>query len=546
MDEQKLSEEAKNRAQRRPLFQRLLRSVAGGDGHFREVIIGRNFVETRLAYLIDGRMENYEVDQITQQNWVGAIFKGRIQNLEPGLRAAFVTTGQERNAFLHYWDMLPAANESFEVINDHSSRTEITLEDIPRAYPVGTEILVQVTKAQMGTKGPRVTTNIALPGRYLVLMPFNDQCGISRKIEDAKERERLKGLLKSLAVPPGMGVVIRTAGAGKRPKYFLRDLSLLLKEWQAIEEKMREMDGPGLLYREPDLAGRAVRDFLTDDIDRMVTDSPEIFSQIVRDVNVVAPRMRSRIHLYDEGTPIFEYFNVEKQIVQAFSRRVPLHSGGEIVIEETEALIAIDVNTGSHRPRREKEGSYMLQVNLEAAAEIVRQIRLRNLGGLIIIDFIDMVNRSDQRRVFEAVRDAMESDTERFQILPISPLGIMQITRQRHAQSLSRDMRRPCPYCDGHGTLESAQTTAIRVLTALTVELQKLPAAMDGKRRQLRVLVHPDVLQFLKKFANDHLSEIESIHGIDLIFSANSGIHRENFSIVPDPASPATTRSGAA
>jgi ribonuclease G len=534
IDGERLAEEAFGRAKKQPLLQRILKNISKGDGKFREVIIGKNFAETRLAVLVDGRMEAFELEPVSQQNWVGAIFKGRIQNLEHGLRAAFVITGQEKNAFLHYWDMLPAANESFEVVGHRAAQREITVDDIPKMYPVGSEIIVQVTKAQMGNKGPRVTTNIALPGRYMVLMPFSGQCGISRKIEDPKERERLCRILGSLALPPGMGVVIRTAGAEKKLKYFVRDLSLLLQGWAAVAEKIEAADGPCLLHREPDLAGRVVRDFLTEEVDRVVTDSPELFSQIVAGVNGVAPRMRSRIHLYEEATPLFQYFNVEKQIIQAFSRRVPLPSGGEIVVEETEALIAIDVNTGSHRSRGEKEDSIISQVNLEAAAEIVRQMRLRNLGGLIIIDFIDMQSRTDQRKLFEFMYQSMAKDTERFQILPISPLGIMQISRQRHSQSLVRDMRRPCPYCAGRGTLESSQATAMRVLAALTERLGTSIETEKNAAVSLRITVHPDVLAFLKNYANDHLTAVEEERGVRLTFAANGAIHRENFAILDE------------
>ncbi|MDR2576879.1 MAG: Rne/Rng family ribonuclease [Puniceicoccales bacterium] len=534
IDGEQLIEEAKARAKKQPILQRILKNIVSSDGKFREIVMDRNFAETRLAFLVDGRMETFAVDTPMHQNWVGAIFKGRIQNLDPGLKAAFVITGQEKNAFLHYWDMMPAANDSFEILGKSSSNREITVNDIPKMYPVGTEILVQVTKAQMGTKGPRVTTNIALSGRYLVLTPLQEHWGISRKIESAQERERLKGILQSLTLPPGMGVVVRTAGAEKKLKHFIRDLSMLLKTWDEISKKLKTVDGPGLLYREPDLAGRAVRDFLTDDVDRIVTDSPELYAQIVRDINAVAPRMRSRVHLYAGPVPLFAAINVEKQIIQAFSRRVALQSGGEIVIEETEALTAIDVNTSSQRCEKANGDSYLLRVNLEAAEEIVRQMRLRNLGGLIIIDFIDMQDKADQRKLFQSMKAMMEKDTERFQILPISPLGIMQISRQRHSQSLFRNMRRPCPYCEGRGALELPQTTAMRVLNALMDVIKKSPKKVSTTPRQLRAIVHPDVLEFLKNTANDHLSNIEQNHGVSLTFSANNHIHREKFFIRSD------------
>ncbi|MDR3117515.1 MAG: Rne/Rng family ribonuclease [Puniceicoccales bacterium] len=534
VDRQALAEGARERARQRPFLQRVLKGMSKGDRRFREVLIGRNFVDTRLALLVDGRMEALEVERADGQNWVGAIFKGRIQNLEPGLKAAFVITGQEKNAFLHYWDMLPAANDAYEIVANHGSgRRELTLEDIPKAYPVGAELMVQVIKAQIGTKGPRVTTNITLSGRYLVLTPFNGQCGISRKIEDAGERERLKEILRELAVPDGMGLVIRTAGAEKKLKYFVRDLSLLLQEWERIAEKMQRSPEPCLLYREPDLVGRAVRDFLTDEVDRVVVDSPAVFSQLVQDVGTVAPKLKGRVYLHDKPVPLFEYYSVEKQILQTFSRKVTLPSGGEIVIEETEALIAIDVNTGSHHRRREGgDGGLILAVNLEAADEIVRQMRLRNLGGLIIVDFIDMKNRADQKKILDAMQAGMEKDSARFQILPISPFGMMQITRQRHSQSLTNDTRRRCPYCDGRGTLESPQTTAIRVQSSISAQL-------GGERREalaLRITVHPEVMHYLREFAGEFFGEMEARHNAQLTFCASEALHRENFTIQSVPA----------
>jgi ribonuclease G len=328
-----------------------------------------------------------------------------------------------------------------------------------------------------------------------------------------------------------MGAVVRTAGAGKRLKCFLRDLSLLLGEWKRITEKMEAMKGPGLLYREPELAERAVRDFLTDDVDRIAVDRPELFSRIIGAVDGAIPRMRSRVQLYEGKEPIMEYFHAEEQIDRLFARRLALPSGGEIVIEETEALIAVDVNTGSHRNRKKDGGGYILQVNLEAAEEIVRQMRLRGLGGLIVIDFIDMASSADQKKLQETMQRLMEVDTERFQILPISPFGTMQISRQRHSQSLCRDIRRPCPYCNGRGTVESASATAVRILAALRRALHESIAVGAGERQPVRLIVHPDVLQILRQGARDELEEVEKTCCVQLTISASEAIHRENFSI---------------
>jgi ribonuclease G len=530
IDEESLHNTAQERAKQQPLLQRIAKSLSKNNKKFCEIILSCECDEICLASLVDGLMEEFEMDSIHNSNLVGSIFKGRIQNLEDGLKAAFVIIGQEKNAFLHYWDMLPAANESFEIISPGSQKSKITLADIPRMYPIGSEIPVQVIKSQIGSKGPRVTTNIALPGRYLVLTPYDDRLGISRKIEDEKERDRLKHILEKLVIPEGMGIVVRTAGAEKKLKYFVRDLSILLNKWHGIVEKLQQMEDPGIVYREPGLVSRAVRDFLTDDVDRIVSDSPEICREIMREINEIAPSMKNKVAFYEESPPIFEYFNVEKQLQRLFNRRVPLSSGGEIVFEETEALTAIDVNTGSHKLSGKGSKNFILQVNLEAAQEIARQMRLRNLGGLIVIDFIDMKNASDQKRLLEEMQKFMTNDPARFQILPISALGIMQISRQRHSQSFTRGTRSCCPYCCGRGTIQSPRATAQLVQRAI---FRSIRNETNPKREtmQLRIFLHGDVLEFLQKNRCNELELMEKNYDAKLIFQGDETIHRENFRI---------------
>lgn len=290
---------------------------------------------------------------------VGGIYKGRIKNLDPGLKAAFVDIGYNKNAFLHYWDMLlppPTRRlKSSALIKKKDTGGQRpalpTVKDIPSMYPPGTDIVIQVTKGPIGTKGPRTTTNLSLPGRYLILTPFSDGCGISRKIEDPQERKRLKTLINELTIPEGMGVIVRTAGEGKKPRYFVRDLHLLLTKWQEIMQKMENDRAPTCLYQEPDIVERTVRDFLTEDIDRVLIDNEADYKRTQELVAQISSRSRGKIAYYKEAIPVFERYNIERQIEQTFQRRVPLPSGGEIVIDETEALISIDVNTGSHKSR---------------------------------------------------------------------------------------------------------------------------------------------------------------------------------------------------
>ena len=501
IDQRQLADEAAKRRKELPLLQRIVKHFSKDRAVYRELVINAETLEKRVALLTNGVLDKFEIEHKGENRMVGAIFKGRVQNLEGGLKAAFVDIGQPKNAFLHYWDMLPAANDSqVEFIRDNESaeqkqrKARYQAKDIPQLFPAGSDIVIQVVKDQIGTKGPRSTTNIALPGRYLVLMPFSGACGVSRKIEEASERERLKDILRSLTIPEGMGVIIRTAGEGKQARWFVRDLHMLLKRWQAIVEKINAPDRkPVLLYQEPGLIERTVRDFLTEEVDRILVDNPEDFKLVQDLVGEVSPRSRSRVELYADPIPVFERYNIERQIEQLFQRRVPLPSGGEIVIDETEALTAIDVNTGGHRGKDgAKDGNFITQANLEAVTEAARQIKLRNLGGLIMIDTIDMKNPKDRKKVFEALRDAMEDDRAKHQILPISALGVLQMTRQRHTESNTTSMYTACPHCQGRGIVKNPRTVSVEIQRKLLSVIRRLrEATSPDKELEINILLHP-------------------------------------------------------
>ena len=501
IDQRQLADEASKRRKELPLLQRIVKHFSKDRAVYRELVINAETLEKRVALLTNGVLDKFEIEHKGENRMVGAIFKGRVQNLESGLKAAFVDIGQPKNAFLHYWDMLPAANDSqVEFIRDNESaaqkdrKARYQAKDIPQLFPSGSDIVIQVVKDQIGTKGPRSTTNIALPGRYLVLMPFSGACGVSRKIEEAPERERLKDILRSLTIPEGMGVIIRTAGEGKQARWFVRDLHVLLKCWQAIVEKINAPDRkPVLLYQEPGLIERTVRDFLTEEVDRILVDNPEDFKLVQDLVGVVSPRSRSRVELYNDPIPVFERYNIERQIEQLFQRRVPLPSGGEIVIDETEALTAIDVNTGGHRGKDgAKDGNFITQANLEAVTEAARQIKLRNLGGLIMIDTIDMKNPKDRKKVFDTLREAMEDDRAKHQILPISQLGVLQMTRQRHTESNTTSMYTACPHCQGRGIVKNPRTVSVEIQRKLLSTIRRLREAVGpDKELEINILLHP-------------------------------------------------------
>jgi ribonuclease G len=529
---------AQERAQQRPLLQKIMAVFRKEKGSYRELIINSEPLEKRVALLVDGRLEKFEIERESDNRMVGGIFKGRIKNLDPGLKAAFVDIGYSKNAFLHYWDMLPAAaDSSVEVVRvnrkrDAQPKGEVTVKDIPSLYPPGTDIVIQVTKGPIGTKGPRTTTNLSIPGRYLILTPYSDGCGISRKIEDNNERRRLKQLINELTIPEGMGVIVRTAGEGKKSRYFVRDLHILLKKWEEITKKMQAERAPTCLYMEPDLVERTVRDFLTEEVDRVLIDNKDDFERTQSLVGQISKRSRSRIALYNDSIPIFERFNIERQIEQTGQRKVPLPSGGEIVIDETEALIAIDVNTGSHKNKAGDEKNTIYAVNLEAAREISRQIRLRNLGGLIIIDFIDMKERRHRNSVYEKMVELMATDKARNHILPISQLGIMQMTRQRQQESLWSNLYTDCPYCRGRGIVKSATTMSVELQRRLSSVARRLQLRKDGKEYSLRVLVHPGILERLRSEDADLLVRMETSYGVKLAFRADPAYHVEHFKII--------------
>jgi len=500
----------------------------------KEVIINAETLETRVGVLEDGKLEEFNIERTTEERLVGSIFKGKVRNLEDGLKAAFVDIGFEKNAFLHYWDIVPNQfDSSVEIVEREGGRRrdkpKITQKDIPRVYPPGSDIIVQVTKGPIGTKGPRVTTNLVLPGRYLVLLPNSDQSGISRKIENQEERKRLKKILRELSIPDGMGVIMRTAGEGQQTRYFVRDLALLLEEWRVVQDKIKSQPMATCVFQEPDLIERTVRDFLTEDVERIVVDSPKAYDRMRDMISKISKRSASKVKLYNEPQAIFDRFNISKQLENAFSRQVHLKSGGYIVVDETEALVAIDVNTGRHKGSKDQE-STILKVNIEAADEICRQLRLRNMGGLIVLDFIDMKSRRDQQQVYQRVKEGLRRDKAKTHILPISQLGLMEMTRQRHSESVRAAVYDDCPYCKGRGKVKSSLTMSVEIQRKLSEILKK--RSRDESDFQLRIVVNPTILDRLRTEDEKHLIEMEKRYFGKLSFRADPAMHAEQFKIV--------------
>ncbi len=536
-----------------------------------KLIVSCEKLEKRVALLENNRLEEYTIERDTDRNIVGGIYKGKVRNIEHGLKAMFVDIGFEKNAFLHFWDAIPAALDSgVEVVSRNGKEVEsaekdavseksgggsrrggsrrggrgkksgggggsggsgggakkITAKDIPDIYPVGADVIVQVSKGPISNKGPRITTNISMPGRYLVLMPFSHECGISRKIDDPKERDRLRQILRELDLPEGMGVIMRTAGQGQRARYFVRDLSLLLEQWEAIEKGMKEKPAPAELFREPDLIDRSVRDFLTDEVDEVLVDDLVAFERMEALIDQISKRAKKRIHHYGGVQPIFDFFGVQSQIDSAFQRQVWLPCGGYIVIDETEAMIAIDVNSGRNKGAKDMDKN-LLTTNLEAADEMARQLRLRNIGGLIVGDFIDMKSRKDQQAVYQRMRERLKRDKARTHVLPISQLGLMEMTRQRAQESLASSQYSNCPHCKGKGMIKSPMTMSVEMQRALHTVMKR---HLDDVH-EVKVIVHPTLLERLREEDEELLIDIERRYAGRLSFRSDPTFHSEHFVI---------------
>ncbi len=500
----------------------------------REIIINAEKLETRVAVLESGRLEEFQVEHPSQERLVGSIFKGRIQNLENDLQAAFVDIGLKKNAFLHYWDMFPDDESRLDEDDSDekrsSKRRRISNEEIAKRFPPGSEIVVQVSKGPISTKGPRVTASLSIPGRYLVMMPGCRLRGVSRKIGDGKERLRLKKILDRLTLPSDdTGLIVRTAGQGASKRAFVRDWRGLCSVWTELQNNIREKKTPCCVYQEPDLIERVVRDWLSEDIDRVVIDDAEAYERIRAIAARISRHAKGLIHHYDGQAAIFDHYGVERQLEEAFRRKVPLKTGGYLVIDETEALIAVDVNTGRHKGKGSQEDA-ILEVNLDAVEEVARQLRLRNIGGLVVLDLIDMKSRKHQTAVFKAMKAALKRDKARTNVLPISDLGLMEMTRQRQEESILSQMYTDCPYCRGHGLIRSP--------LALSVDIQRQIAAIkrkllhEKKDADLQVLVAPSVLERLRREDEAMLVELQRDFPGRFAFKTEPQRHPESFSII--------------
>ena len=526
----------------------------------REIVINVEKLETRVAVVENGRLEEYMVEHPDDERLVGCIFKGRVQNLEDDLQAAFVDIGLKKNAFLHYWDMTPDQDAYLDEDDDEEEEelkpgkggkrtgkgrrhaTRLTNEQIHEKFKPGSEIIVQVTKGPISTKGPRVTTNLSIPGRYLVMMPGTKTRGVSRKIGDAEERRRLKKILDKLLLPDEVGLIVRTAGVGAKGTSFVRDMRNLLESWHELQGNVKNLRTPCCVWQEPDLVERVVRDWLTEDIDNVLVDDEKTFEKLRDVTSRISRRAKGKVRRYEGAENVFERLGVERQLHDAFNRQVKLKSGGYLVIDETEALIAVDVNTGHHKGKGSQEDA-ILEVNLEAVEEVARQLRLRNIGGLVVLDLIDMKSRKHQKQVYRALKDALKRDRARTNVLEISELGLLEMSRQRHEESILSMLSSTCPCCGGHGVVKSPLAVSIELQRQLTSILRKA----EAEKRPIvpKIVIAPAVMQRLRTEDAQILAELQARHNTKLTFVSELHRHPETYSILDAESGQVLYSSGA-
>ncbi|GIW72879.1 MAG: ribonuclease E [Planctomycetota bacterium] len=457
--------------------------------------------EIRIAVVEGKTLQEYYVERASSSNLLGNIYKGRVVSVEPSIQAAFVDFGTHTNGFLHVSDVMPAYGRGLAGKDNGGGRRE-RRPDIQELLRKGQEVLVQVSKEEIGSKVPTLTTYISLPGRYMVLMPSIGKRGVSKKIEDEEERRHLRQVLAELNPPKGMGCIIRTAGAGHMKSELAADLNYLLKLWKAITTRVRQVRSPALIYQETDLVLRAMRDLVTDEIDEIVFDTQEACERAKQFFAEAMPAFTSRVRLHAEPIPLFERHGVEPQIERLYEREVRLPSGGSIVIEQTEALVAIDVNSGKSKLNDNLEDT-AYKTNLEAVREIARQLRLRDLGGVICIDFIDMRSERYRAEVERQLREALRKDRARTRVARMSKFCILEMTRQRVRMSIRRTHYRDCPMCAGSGSIKTPESMGLQVVRQLRGHVVRYPG------RDIEVKVHPEVAAYLNGAKRETVRELE-------------------------------------
>lgn len=510
-----------------------------------EILINRSFRETRVSRVENGSLVEFSVERKSDQSIVGNIYMGRVSRVLPGMQAAFLEIGLSRTAFLYVSHVLDPNRKQEELLSEtptafdedgsaethpdeeietQSSHFGVHLPNISSLIREGELVMVQVIKEPMGTKGARLSGYVSIPGRFLVYLPDTRNVGISRRIENAEERERLKSIVEKNRPKQG-GFILRTVAEGASEKQLKDDMEYLVKLWGSIKKVADKKTTPGLIHSELDIALRVVRDRVTDDVDRIVIDELATFKQMSKFIQSFLPRFKKRIEIHSGKTQIFEHYGIEADITRAMARKVWLKSGGYIVLDETEALTAIDVNTGRFVGRRNLEET-IFQTNLEAVKEVAYQIRLRNLGGLIVLDFIDMTALSNRERVYQALLEELKKDPVRTNVLPVSQLGLIEMTRKRTRESLRQQLSSTCRGCEGRGYVKSRETIANEILRSCEKEAQQV---VEGS--VLALYCHPSIAEFFAEEERAAVEDLEKVIHRRLVVKVDPNLHLEEYEV---------------
>jgi ribonuclease G len=505
----------------------------------RELLINAAPRETRVAILEDDELVELLVDRPEARRMVGDMYLGRVEAVLPGIQAAFVDIGTEKSAFLHSSDLVYPEGEGDEDDDDadedengggrdekeSSRRQRAKAPAIQDVLKRGQDILVQVSKEPISTKGPRVTAQISLAGRFLVYMPFASRVGVSRKIGDRAERQRLREQMQKLLPEDSGGIIVRTVGEDVTPDTFERELNTLMGQWKRIKRKTHFVRAPALVHRETSLTRGLMRDVFSTKVEQVTVDARQVFNEIVEYLKGIAPELIERVKLYEEQVPLFDKANIEHEIRDLFKRRCDLPSGGYLIIEPTEALVSIDVNSGRYTGKKDPEKT-ILKTNVEAAREVARQLRLRDIGGIIVCDFIDMETKSNRDKVLQELRTHLGRDRARTKAFAVSDLGLVEMTRQRVRQSHLQNMTEPCPTCHGTGRVFTAETIVRRVERSIR------RMVVEGRKDHLVVKLHPDVAMYVLEHEKDLLKKLEKAAGFGLELRDDPLLRPDEFKLV--------------
>jgi len=507
----------------------------------KEMIVSSNGHETMVAILEDDLVAEIFVERERHRGTVGNVYKGRVSKVLPGMQSSFIDIGLERDGFLYVADVVDTIDEFDKLSSDddeegtgnkkerepRGERPQPKIEELLRE---GQEIVVQVVKEPLGTKGARLTSHVTMPGRFLVFMPTVDHIGVSRKIESREERSRLRGIVREFREAHGFtgGVIIRTAASGRQKEDIVGDLDAFHKIWTEMRQRNESSRAPAVLYREQSIVSRLLRDLLTEDFQAIRIDNQTEHQRVVELVERIMPNLAPKVKLYSKPYPIFDEYGVQAEIDKALKSKVWLKSGGSIVINQTEALVAIDVNTGRFVGKKTsgRLEDTIVKTNLEAVKEIVRQIRLRDLGGIIVLDLIDMEDKKNRQKVYQAVEQELKKDRSPSKALQVSDFGLVIITRKRVKQSLERVLTEPCPYCSGTGVIKSSSTICYEILT----EVKKVSPELNGHRLLLRV--NPDIARALKEEESAVLRDLRQSIGKEVTIKPDTQLHHEQFDVM--------------